>query len=230
MLRLEWGIEGLRSAIARNDNVVIIDQIRFSSTVVTAVALGFIIEPTSDKTRRTNSFSLSPSSFLNKMPSRVVVSSSNGAYLSTCAKDAKNVTYGSILNARAIGTWIDTENIDTTLLAAGEVDVKERRQFLNDDEKKLSKENDIFALEDFITAGAIAYYSDVKKSAECNRAIDLFKKHKDELLDFMMNTASHRYNKARGKGKDTLDCSKLNAYNVVPALHIIEGVPEISVT
>ncbi|EQD64604.1 lipoprotein, partial [mine drainage metagenome] len=123
MLRLEWGIDGLKSAIKRKDIVVIIDQIRFSCAVVTAVALGFTIEPTSDKARKTESFSLSPSTFFNRQPQRVVIASSNGSYLSINAKEGKQVVYGCILNARAVAEWLDESNENTTLLAAGEIDV-----------------------------------------------------------------------------------------------------------
>jgi 2-phosphosulfolactate phosphatase len=228
ILQLEWGIEGLKSAIARKDNIVIIDQIRFSCAVVTAVALGFIIEPTSDKTRKTESFSLSPSTFFNKHPQRVVITSSNGSYLSINAKGGKQVVYGCILNAKAVAEWLDKSNENATLLAAGEIDVEQRKQFLREKEMARSKENEIFALEDLLAAGAIAYFSKLNKSKNCMEAQDLFTRAKDNLLDEIIDTTSHRYNEARGKGKDTVDCTQLNLYNVVPKLHFIDGVPEIT--
>ena len=228
ILQLEWGVDGLKSALKRKDNIVIIDQIRFSSAVVTAVALGFTIEPTSDKTRKTESFSLSPSTFFNKAPRRVVIASPNGSYLSINAKGEKQVVYGCILNAKAVAGWIDKLNENVTLLAAGEVDVEERQPFLQEKERALSKDNEIFALEDFIAAGSIAYFSQMNKSEYCIEAQNTFAKVKDRLLEEIMDTASHRYNEARGKGRDTTDCVQLNLYKVVPKLHFINNIPEIT--
>lgn len=228
-LKLDWGINGLKYAIAQHDNIVIIDQLRFSSAVVTAIAHGFIIEPTSDKTRKTESFSLSPYSFLDKKPTRVIMASSNGAYLSTNAKEGKMVVYGSLLNAKAVGNWIDTlNNENTTLIAAGEINIEVRRGFLDHVESMQSKENEIFALEDFVAAGAISSYSHVSKSNDCINAEEAFYKAKDHLLDYIKETATHRYNASRGDGKDTEYCSKLNLYNIVPRLHFVKNVPEIT--
>jgi 2-phosphosulfolactate phosphatase len=227
-LKLEWGVEGLNLAVDREDNIVIIDQLRFSSAVVTAIALGFTIEPTLDKTRKTESFSLSPTAFLGKSPRRVVIASPNGAYLSFNAKGEKQVVYGSILNAKAVAEWVDNLNENTTLLAAGEVDVEGREQFLDKQEKIKTKENKIFAFEDFIAAGAIAYFSKMNKSEYCIEAQNLYVEVKDRLLDRIIDTTSHRYNEAKGKGKDTVLCAQLNFYKVVPKLHFINNVPEIT--
>lgn len=226
-LTLDWGIEGLKAALKDNCNVVIIDQLRFSSTVVTATALGFVIEPTSDKSRKSESFSLSPSSFLNKAPVRVVIVSPNGAYLSINAKGGKQVAYGSVLNAKAVGEWIDQMGEDIVLVAAGEVYDSVRLGFMDQRELELSKKNKIFAVEDFLAAGAIAHFSKMNKSQECKWAMEEFERLEHRLVDELKNTASSRYNESRGMGQDTLDCAKLNFYNVVPKLHFVNGVPEI---
>lgn len=228
IMQLEWGVEGIKSAVARKDNIVIIDQLRFSSAVVTATALGFTIEPTSDKTRKTESFSLSPTAFLGKSPRRVVIASPNGAYLSLNAKGEKQVVYGSILNAKAVAEWVDNLNENTTLLAAGEVDTEEREQFLDEQERIKTRDNKIFAFEDFIAAGAIAYFSKMNKSEYCTEAQSLYDEVKNILLDSIINTASHRYNEAKGKGNDTALCTQLNFYKVVPKLHFINNIPEIT--
>ncbi len=228
ILELGWGIEGLRSAIARRDNIVIIDQLRFSCAVVTAVALGFTIEPTSDKNRKTESFSLSPRTFFNKPPQRVIISSPNGSYLSTVANKAKQVVYGCILNARAVGTWIDKMNENTTLIAAGETDVEKRKPFMAVKEIAKCELNPIFAYEDLLAAGAIASFSKMDKTIGCARAQNLFYNSKDHLSEEIMDTASHRYNESRGRGQDTSDCVQLNRYDIVPRLHFVNGVPEIN--
>ncbi|MDE1855428.1 MAG: 2-phosphosulfolactate phosphatase [Candidatus Micrarchaeota archaeon] len=225
-LRLEWGIKGLKKALKRRDNIVIIDQLRFSSAVVTATSLQFTIEPTSDNLRRTEGFSLSPSTFLNKKPSRVVVESPNGAYLSLNARKAKCVIYGSILNAKAIANWIDKIGENTTLIAAGEVG-PERLQFITGNELVLSKRNKIFAMEDALAAGAIAHFVKMNKSKECIGVQELFENTKNKLLETLRDTASHRYLESRSRGDDTVLCSKLNLYKVVPKLFFVRGIPEI---
>lgn len=227
VMTIEWGEKGLNYAIDRGDNVVIIDQLRFSSTVVTAVALGFVIEPTSDKSRRTESFSLSPFSFIDKPPRRVVIRSPNGAYLSINAKKAKNVVYGSLLNASSVGEWINKENKSVTLVAAGEVDKEQRTPFVQDREIEMSDGNEIFAIEDFIAAGAISSYSTLKKTDYCLKAEDYFNRVKGNILNEMLSSASHRYNDSKGRGKDTEFCSKLNVYDIVPKLYFISDIPEI---
>jgi hypothetical protein len=79
-VKLDWGIEGIRFAL-KNENIVVIDDtLRFSSTVVTAIANGFTIYPISDQEKGKvfaasisaemsgksgeTKFSLSPISFL----------------------------------------------------------------------------------------------------------------------------------------------------------------------
>ena len=225
-LDLEWGIEGLKGALKRNDNIVIIDQLRFSSTVVTATALGFVIEPTTDKARKTESYSLSPRSFFGKRPGRVVIASPNGAFLSLNAKSAKRVVYGSILNAKSVAEWIDGINEDTTLIAAGEVG-EERFPFMADDEKALTKTNSIFDFEDFLAAGAISSFCKLEKAKECVEAEKFFLQSRNRIVEVLRDTSSHRYNASRGNGPDTDEVGKLNFYKVVPKLHEVDGVVEI---
>ena len=43
--RLEWGRDGARRASARRDILVVVDTLRFSTAVVTAVPRGAIIYP-----------------------------------------------------------------------------------------------------------------------------------------------------------------------------------------
>lgn len=219
-LDLAWGLAGLRKAMHRHDSIVIIDELRFSSAVVAATYRGFTILPTADRSKGTEGFSLSPISFIGKKPCRVVLYSSNGASLSVNARYASRVIYGSLLNAKAVAASIDRYGVSTTLLAAGEKDITAREPFVSSREKRLAKGNRIFALEDIMAAGAIAYYAKMSKSQECIRAVRLFKAVKGGLSQALRDTASHRYNTALRKGTDhdTVDCSALNACNVVPYL------------
>ncbi|MDE1856340.1 MAG: 2-phosphosulfolactate phosphatase [Candidatus Micrarchaeota archaeon] len=186
-----------------------------------------MIEPTSDKARKTEGFTLSPQPFLGNPPKKVTIESPNGAFLSINAKGEKHVVYGSILNAKAVGLWLDQMNMDATLIAAGEVSL-ERRQLMQDREKELAKDNPIFAEEDLLAAGAIAYFSRMHKEARCKDAENLFIANKNRLLDELKSTASHRFLEERGKGEETVYYGKLNLYGTIPKLHFIGNSPEIS--
>ncbi len=226
-LELKWGIDGLRESASSGDNIVIIDAIRFTSAVATAIALGFVIEPTSEKGRGSETFSLSPRSFFGKSPGRVVIASSNGAFMAINSKGAKTTIFGSILNAKSIGKYLDSLEGNSTLLASGELGPETRAGLLSDYERKKSESNPIFAAEDFITAGAIASFCQMERSNEVREAEKLFESNRDGLLGYFRTTASHRYNTAKGNGEDTEYCCKLNAYDVIPELEWVGGIPEI---
>jgi phosphosulfolactate phosphohydrolase-like enzyme len=143
------------------------------------------------------------------------------------AEGARCVVYGSILNAKAIANWIDLQGQNTTLLAAGEVDAK-RLPFMKEREKSLANGNKIFALEDLLGAGAIAYFTKIKESEDCQAAKRLFESAKDRLLEELKETASHGYNETRGRLADTVYYSQLNLYDVIPRLHVVNGALEIT--
>ena len=93
---ISWGPIGVREALTRNDLVVIVDVLRFSSTVTTAEANGFTIIPSSSPEKAASlsletgmpvsgktgvaKYSLSPVDYLNpKNPEELVLVSPNGA-------------------------------------------------------------------------------------------------------------------------------------------------------
>ncbi len=232
-LSLEWGESGTKRAIARDDVVVIIDQLRFSSTMVTATAHGFTIEPISEKPKMTEGFKNSPLYFLDKEPRKVMLYSANGAQATLAAKNARHVIYGSILNAKAAAAWIDKTNESTTLVAAGEKDVgyggtPERHKYMDKEEAELTRVNNLWALEDLLGAGAIAYFSKMKKTKEVIEAQKTFEKSKDNLFETLVKTSSGKWLfDKHGSHDDLIYCNQLNLYKVVPRLHMIDGVPEI---
>ncbi len=228
IINIKWGIDRLKESVNSGDLVVIIDTIRFTSAVTTAIALGFVIEPTSDKERKSETFSLSPRSFLGKPSDRVVIASSNGAFMAINSKGAKEAIFGSLLNAKSIGEYIDSLSEKTTIIASGELGYEVRKSMFNDYEKEKVLSNPIFASEDFLAAGAIASFCEMSKSDEVKEAQEFFESNKKDLLGYLKSTASHKYNVTNGNDADTEYCSKLNVYNVVPKLRWVSGVPEIT--
>lgn len=225
-LRLGWGMKGVRAALRDRDAIVIIDQLRFSSTVVTAIARGFVIEPATDKRLRTPGYGNSPYMFAHRKPARIVMSSANGAFLAMNAKNAKYVLFGSILNAKAVADYIDALGCSATLIAAGEktADIDSLR---SRHEKEQCEHNSIYAKEDLLAAGAISHFSAMQKSKACASAEEKFRRHAKRLHSALMATASHRWLAATKRGYDTKFSSKLNRYDAVPRLYLVRGVAEI---
>jgi phosphosulfolactate phosphohydrolase-like enzyme len=144
------------------------------------------------------------------------------------AKGEKQVIYGSILNAQAVANYIDKLKENVTLLAAGEIDYKQRQPYLQGKEWLMVEKNKIFAAEDFIAAGAISYFSRMNKTESCLIAENWFKEAKTHLINEITKTASHKINESRGKGNDTLESCYLNLFDVIPKLHFVGDIPEIN--
>jgi 2-phosphosulfolactate phosphatase len=117
-VRLEWGRAGTRRAAERGDVIVVVDVVRFTSTVATALHRGVSVYPCAmeenaeEYARKvgaelgsgTGRFSLSPLSFIGaEVGTRVVLRSPNGA---TCARYGARVPHlfaGALVNAKAVG-------------------------------------------------------------------------------------------------------------------------------
>jgi 2-phosphosulfolactate phosphatase len=226
-LKLEWGIDGLKRAIARDDDIVIIDVLRFSSAVVTAAALGFVIRPAATEDRQKETETLSPVYFFGKKPSKVTIFSSNGAFLAlSAAKKSKNVVIGALLNAESIAKYIDGNKRSVTLLAAGEIN-KARLTLLDEYEKNLANGNMIFSLEDMLGAGAISHFSHLKKSRECIKAEKIFRATREILNQILLESASGKYDQIHDRVEDIFLSSRLNCYRIIPKLHATKSSPEI---
>ena len=125
--RLDWGRHGARAAAERQDILVIVDTLSFSTAVVTAIQHGGLVYPcTEDEApgalaqriggeaavRRKDvpargRFSLSPITYLHLTPgTRIVLASPNGA---TCSRYARSVPFlfvGALVNAEAVATVV----------------------------------------------------------------------------------------------------------------------------
>jgi 2-phosphosulfolactate phosphatase len=107
-----WGSDGLRLAVERGDIPVIVDVLRFSSTVTTAVANGFTVlpAPTAGAAERiladcgAERRSLSPLDYVNpREPEEVILVSPNGAALAASLPPGTPGFIACFLNARTAG-------------------------------------------------------------------------------------------------------------------------------
>jgi 2-phosphosulfolactate phosphatase len=162
--RVDWGWGGARRAASRGDAIVVVDVLRFSTAVATAVARGVTAFPSrwgdeafglaerhgaelAIRGDRPNAgrFSLSPSTFDRATPGTLVVlPSPNGATCCRQAAGARIVYVGAFVNASAVARAVASHGVDITVVAAGE----RRRPPDEDGEIR-------FALEDWLGTGAI---------------------------------------------------------------------------
>ncbi len=233
--RFDWGRQGVQQAAARGDVLVIVDTLRFSSAVVTAVHHGGIIYPCSwdedpaalarrvvgevAALRRADEsgnvrFSLSPSSYLHIEPgTRVVVRSPNGA---TCSRYAGQVPYlfvGALLNAqsaaRAVERVLEPQaSLNVTVIACGE------RWSTPGEDGALR-----VAIEDYLGAGAILSYLRYNKSPEARVCEGAFVSSRNDLHDLLWESGSGRELREKGYGEDVQYAACLNLYDTVPVMH-----------
>nr|MBA4405257.1 2-phosphosulfolactate phosphatase [Nanoarchaeum sp.] len=237
-VKLDWGTEGLNFAVKNNNIVVVVDVLRFSSAVVTAIANGFVIYPISNFEKGKifadsigaeisgetgkSKFSLSPLSFLKNRDNKnkkVVLYSPNGAACCELVKNGCIAYIGSLLNAKVVGKQAfkiaKNKNLNVTIVAAGE-----KRATISGEKVLYTKENSrrVFAVEDYLGCGAIISYINLPKSPEAEICESAFVGLKDKLKELLFNSFSGRYLMQNNKSKDVDFVSQLNYYNVIPVI------------
>ena len=238
ILKLDWGVDGMRYALGNNDIVVVVDTLRFSTAVVTAVANGFTIYPVAD--RKTGEdlalatgahvagkpgrakYTISPHSYLNVSDDEnmgVVLFSPNGAACSALVGSDHVAFVGCLLNARSVGEYITKvarrEQVDVTIVAAGEqraIDDGERIVY----EKKPAYP--VFAVEDYLASGAIIGYSDLERSSEAKVCEISFEGSKDKMEVLLTESFSGRYLVQNGLLDDVTHAIQLNLYDTIPVI------------
>ncbi len=231
--KLERGHKGAREGAERNDILVVVDILSFSTSAATAVHHGGIVYPcarTEDRNalaKRVNAeatvsrfdvpekgrFSLSPLTYLDLEPdARIVIASPNGATCSRYARHAPHLLVGALVNAKAVATalthLLETTGRDVTLLSCGE-----RWQTPSED-------GDLrFAIEDDLGAGAILSCLDCDKSSEARACEGAFRHLQDDLLETLRDCGSGRELCEKGFGRDVDHAAKLNLYDTVPAMY-----------
>ncbi|UCD19009.1 MAG: 2-phosphosulfolactate phosphatase [candidate division WOR-3 bacterium] len=238
IVKLDWNIEGVGYALKNRDIVVIVDTLRFSSAVVTAVANGFAIYPVADQEAGKDlaravgayqagkpgkaKYTISPHSYLhagNDEVRKVVLFSPNGATCAASVKGEDIVYIGCMLNARAVGLHVSalarTIDRNVTLIAAGEqraIDSGERVVY----DKRAA--NNVFAIEDYLACGAIISNMALQKNAEARFCELAYRPAKREIKDLMLGGFSGMYLVQHNMREDVDFAARLNVYDVIPVV------------
>ncbi len=240
-VKLDWDTEGLQFALREKNIIVIVDTLRFSSAVTTAIENGFTIYPISDREKGKElaksigaemsgrseiaRYSLSPKSFLNpaeKDNKKVVLYSANGAVCASLIKEG-NITYiGCFLNAKAVAEQVEkiskAKNYDVTIIAAGEKRSIEKGETIEYLEDKIGFRK-VFDVEDYLGCGAIISYINLSKTPEAKVCESAFKSSENELKQLLLESFSGRH-LVQTKRKEDVEWSvQLNYYNVVPIIY-----------
>jgi len=228
-LRFEWGPRGAEAIAREARAIVVIDILRFTTTVVTAVERGAIIYPyrwrddsaatfaesigavlavRREEANPARPFSLSPLSMAAaKAGTKIVLPSPNGAEVSLAAAKSGGVVFaGCLRNAPAVAAAARTVGTPIGIIAAGErwrIDGSLRPSF-----------------EDMIGAGAIIDALDGSKmSPEAAAALAVFKSARDDLERLLLECSSGRELARHGFSDDVIWASKWNVSRVAPLLH-----------
>lgn len=238
VLQLDWGLDGVRFALKNGDVIVIVDALRFSTAVTTAVAHGFTIYPVADQAEGRSlavsigaemsgrpgkaKYTISPHSYLQVSPDdnhQVVLYSPNGAACTALAGGDDIVYIGCFLNARAVGKLL-TETVlekrrNVTVVAAGE------QRAINTGERIVYDKEaayPVFAIEDYLASGAIISYTKLEKNTEARLCQLTYECARDQIEDLLFGSFSGRYLVEKDLAEDITHAARLDLYDVVPAM------------
>jgi 2-phosphosulfolactate phosphatase len=213
---IENGISGGFHASSRNDVIIVVDALRASSTIVTALASGMssvkpvssadecIGEITAGERGGTKISGLmydnSPKQFLNKefIGKKLVLTSTNGTEcikVSNC--DNRQVLIGCLLNAKSVA---------------------EKARYLAKKEKKnisivMAGRNNKIAEEDLLAASEI-----MSNLHDCSLKGYIKTVYSDNLERDFLNSGSGKNLVSLGKREDVIFCAQTDIFQVVPML------------
>jgi 2-phosphosulfolactate phosphatase len=224
---VDFFIEGVRRAVQREDIIVIIDVLRCSSSIITALAKGtkrIIPVKTVIEARKIHDNhpdfilagernSIPPSGFqLGNSPwafsraivngKHIVLTTTSGTKAISEAKNVNHVLIGALINANCVAKTAsrlaEKDGMNIALIVAGQ------------------KNN--FSLEDFIGAGAIADSLSDKAmlSDSAQAAILAFRKAKQSLYEVIAHGNHARYLIDIGFEEDVRFCTRLNSFQITP--------------
>jgi len=223
------GAPGVRQALADGDVPVIVDVLRFSSTVTTAVANGFTIIPADRRDEAEQladrlgaavsgptgkaRYSLSPLDYLDpKAPEDVVLVSPNGAALARIVGGKAIAFVACLLNARTAGRLLREVSERTgkgiALIAAGEA--------AEEQETDLAQRR--FAIEDWLGCGAILAELRMEESPEAVVCRRTFEACRHDVADLIKGSLSGRYLSKKGFDFDLSHCVQRGIYEILPML------------
>lgn len=225
---LDWGPIGARRAARRGDIVVIVDVLSFSTAIAVVVERGGKVRPCleSDNAlelarqsdgiaagRRSEDgpdgkYSLSPLTFVDLAPERVVVLPSlNGGGCCRAVGDGAVLFSGCLVNAgavaEAVGDSYRWTSKSVTVIACGEREGTDGSRFR-------------MALEDYLGAGAILKQLPLKKSPEARICQEAFSASSDNIEQLIMECESGRELADIGYIEDVRFASQLDLYHSVP--------------
>ncbi len=230
--RLDWGQQGAFRAVKREDVLVIVDTLSFSTAVATAVHYGGLVYPCSERKRAVEyarrvggeaavsrsdvpakgRFSLSPLTYLGlKAETRIVLPSPNGATCCYNAREASHLIAGAFVNAEAVASAVsrilDQTDLSVTIVACGE----REKLFSGGVHTRL-------AVEDYLAAGAVISYLKCEKSPEAHVCEGAFLHIQDDILGVLWDCESGRELREGGYGSDVEFAAQLNIYDSVPVM------------
>jgi 2-phosphosulfolactate phosphatase len=238
VIRLDWGVDGVRFALKKNEIVVIVDALRFSTAVTTAVANGFTIYPVADQVKGRAlaaslgaemsgkpgkaKYTISPHSYLDVPPGsirKVVLYSPNGATCAALVQDEDSVYIGCFLNARAVGRLLSKvaqkEQCNITVVAAGEQRAIDSGQRIVYDKAAAYP---VFAIEDYLASGAIISHTDLPRNAEADLCAMTFNTARDRIEDLLAGSFSGRYLIENDLREDITHAVRHDLFDVVPVV------------
>jgi len=229
LISVEANLEAGREAGSRGDIVIVVDVLRFSSTVVVGLACearSIIPVRTVQEARslykrdrelvlageregiKPRGFHLgnSPTEFkqANLSGKTIVMTTSNGTVALESSKGAKSLLVGSFLNAAAVSTAASTLSRDARGISI----------ILG------SRRGEIF-LEDFLCSGLLVSNLANKNHPMNDEAIAArlaWMSVRDDLEPVLLQAAHAVYLESIGYGEDVKFCSRKDIYNVVPYL------------
>ncbi|OOE14242.1 2-phosphosulfolactate phosphatase [Fictibacillus arsenicus] len=234
-IKVEWGIRGAREAAKREEILIIVDVLSFSSTVIAAMENEALIYPFPppinekankyadqldaelvvgrEKAFKTGKHSLSPNSFTAVDRGKsYVLCSLNGAACVEAAKKIPALLLGSLRNAEAVAEAALELKKKTgkpiTIIACGE-----RWEKASGNENELRP-----AIEDYLGAGAIISSFEGSLSPEAFVCKQAFQGSEHILSSLIRNCGSGRELAERGFAKDVDYCLQLNVSSIVPVL------------
>lgn len=216
--RCEWG-PNAAAALAPADVTIVVDVFSFTTCVDVATSRGAVILPYAWKDataaefarsqvaelagkRRQARYSLAPESYLEAPAGlRCVLPSPNGAQVTlAAARTTPMLLAGSLRNAKAVADAAGSLGQTFNLIPAGE---------------RWSDGSLRPALEDWLGAGAILRWLPGSRSPEAESAVELFERHRENLIEVLDQCASGRELDERGHSQDKFIAGELNVSSCV---------------
>ncbi len=220
--RMDWGRRGVREAAARGALLVVVDVLRFSTTVATAVQHGAEVYPyllgddlaglEGAHPGASREYGLSPCDCDGVPPgTRIALTSLNGATCSRYGSRAPYLFVAALVNRSAVAEVVN-EILDRTALAVTVVACGE--QWTTPDEGERLR----FAVEDYLGAGAVLAALRHSKSPEARVCESAFLGEQGRLTEILHECASGREMAGRGRGADVEHAARLDVYEAVPVM------------